>query len=284
MVSTVSLTVRPVTEKDRQQLANLIHFETRVHRHLDWRAPLDWIGYSPNLVAENHTHIVAALVCPPDPPEVAWVRLFAASAEYPLREVWHALWSEAKAELGGVTGIRAGAIPLQNWFRTLLEESSFQLAHNIVLLTWQRGAPTPAKRPFYGRLRPMNLDDIPAVAEVDQAAFGPLWRNSAGSLSLAYRQAAVATVVEDPSGIIGYQISTASPMGGHLARLAVQTQHQGKGIGLALVQDTLEQFERRGALRVTVNTQEDNQVSLSLYEKLGFHLTGEKYPVLEYQF
>ena len=73
-----------------------------------------------------------------------------------------------------------------------------------------------------------------------------------------------------------------SPLGGHLARLAVRPDAQRKGIGTALVRDMLWQFERRGAERVTVNTQEDNQASLTLYQKAGFELTGESYPVFQY--
>jgi ribosomal protein S18 acetylase RimI-like enzyme len=71
-------------------------------------------------------------------------------------------------------------------------------------------------------------------------------------------------------------------MGGHLARLAVLPDFQGMGIGSALVQDLLWYFRRRGAQRVTVNTQKDNLASLAVYRKAGFFLTGEEYPVFQY--
>jgi ribosomal protein S18 acetylase RimI-like enzyme len=44
----------------------------------------------------------------------------------------------------------------------------------------------------------------------------------------------------------------------------------------------LSQFDRRGAQAVTVNTQQDNIASLSLYQKAGFRRTGEEYPVYQY--
>jgi ribosomal protein S18 acetylase RimI-like enzyme len=100
-------------------------------------------------------------------------------------------------------------------------------------------------------------------------------------LEIAFQQAAVATVAEDQDGIIGYQISTASSGGGHLARLAVHPRVQSQGIGYAIVRDLLAQFYRRGALQVTVNTQLDNLASLALYHKAGFQRTGEVYPVYE---
>ena len=51
------LSTRPATQDDRRQLDNLIHFEPHVHRHLDWRRPLDWIGHSPFWVAEKDGRI-----------------------------------------------------------------------------------------------------------------------------------------------------------------------------------------------------------------------------------
>jgi ribosomal protein S18 acetylase RimI-like enzyme len=281
MVSQINLSVRSATERDRQPLANIIHFEPRVHRHLDWRAPLDWIGHEPFLIAERDGNILAAIACPPDPVEVAWIRLFAvASSSSPL-DAWQALWPAARDLLIQQKGISVTAIPLQQWFQGLLDKSDFYLSHNVVLLSWQRGSPIPGPRSIPFRIRPMTFDDLHMVEKIDAAAFGAIWRNSFDSVELSFRQSALATVAEEEDGIKGYQISTASPMGGHLARLAVLPEIQSRGIGYALVRDALDQFERRGALRVTVNTQEENLVSLSLYAKLGFRLTGEKYPVYQ---
>jgi [ribosomal protein S18]-alanine N-acetyltransferase len=279
MVSDIPITIRPAADKDRKQLASLIHFETFVHRHLDWRAPLDWVGFSPCLVAEQSGSLVATLISPPDPPDIAWIRLFAVSSDFDKREAWERLWPEAKARISGERGITIAAIPLQYWFQELLETSGFMHANNVIMLLWERGCAIPDSEQALVVPRPMNYDDLQAVVKVDTTAFGALWRNSLDSLELAFQQAAVATVAEQEGKVVGYQISTASPMGGHLARLAVAPAYQGKGIGYALVRDTLYQFNRRGAMRVTVNTQQDNLASLALYKKAGFHETKEKYPV-----
>lgn len=276
------ISVRPLVEKDRQHLASLIHFETCVHRHLDWRAPLEWVGFSPCLVAERNGELVAALVSPPDPPEIAWIRLFAVSSAIHAQEAWNLLWPEARAWLSQTSEIVVAAIPLQKWFHAILESSGFQHTTDVHMLLWERGNQIPEQLEIPWQLRAMNQDDLPAVEKLDEAAFGPLWRNSLDSLRLALQQAAVATVVENDGGLVGYQISTASPLGGHLARLAVCPEQQCKGIGYSLVVDTLSQFNRRGAQRVTVNTQQDNLASLSLYKKAGFRETREQYPVYQY--
>jgi ribosomal protein S18 acetylase RimI-like enzyme len=68
---------------------------------------------------------------------------------------------------------------------------------------------------------------------------------------------------------------------GHLARLAVHPEFQRMGIAYSLVYDLLRQFDQQGFWRVTVNTQSDNQPSLSLYKQFGFKRTGEEIPVYD---
>ena len=284
MIFQREIRVRPARPEDRQNLADLIHFEVYVHRHLDWRQPLDWVGCSPYLVMERGAELLASLACPPDPPQVAWIRLFAAKSEIAAERAWKAMWPKAFDELKKIELVRdAAAISLWSWFSALLLASGFTETNRVVMLSWERGE-VSLKLDHPGVLiRHMRLDDIPAVERVDAASFTPIWQNSLASLELAYHQAAVATVAEDNGQILGYQISTATPVGGHLARLAVLPACQGGGIGKALVLDLIWQFQRRGAQRVTVNTQKDNLASLAVYRKAGFIPTGEEFPVFQYE-
>jgi ribosomal-protein-alanine N-acetyltransferase len=312
VVASVNFTFLPVQEADRQRLANLIHFEPLVHRHLDWRAPLDWIGYQPFLALEQDKRLISALACPPDPPGVAWIRLFAVASGIAEAESWQSLWPRALNRLAGGSVLSGdfgeprrtteaqtggeprdpaqfakvdtfiGAIPLQNWFRNLLEASDFHQVNEVILMTWNNTR-HPANGGSSGLShRPMNIDDLAIIERLDQRSFGPIWHNSKAALELAFRQAALATVVELEGAIVGYQISTAVQRGGHLARLAVDPDFQKRGIGAALLNDLLARFERRGATYVTVNTQKDNLASIALYERFGFRKTGEAYPVYQY--
>ncbi len=288
MPSTLSSTtsiIRPAGEDDRQKLANLMHFELYVHRHLDWRSPIDWVGVQPYLLLEKEGVLHGALSCPEDPPGVAWVQFFAASSHSEnIADVWRILWEQILLPLKQRRIERVAAIPLQGWFLELIESSHFIHSHDVVVLLWDYGGARSRPQSSPLTIRPMLPEDLESVAKVDAAAFRPIWRNSLESLQTALAQASVATVVEDPAGpeIIAYQISTTSPMGGHLARLAVHPLRQGRNIGYALLYDLLLQFERRGVFRITVNTQHDNTASLKLYEKVGFRKTGEVYPVYEY--
>src|SRR3972149_10919074 len=163
MVTQVNLSSRPPNGTDRQRLANLIHFETLVHRHLDWRPPLDWIDYHPYLVAERGGLLVAALACPPDPSDVAWIRLFAVASEVEPAAAWWALWPLACQFLTQGPEIRIGAIPLQDWFQQLLIASQFILTNQVIMLSWDRERLPPLRKIPALRIRPMKAGDLPSI-------------------------------------------------------------------------------------------------------------------------
>jgi ribosomal protein S18 acetylase RimI-like enzyme len=277
------INIRSAATSDRLAINNLINFEQYVHRHMDWRMPLDWIGRPPFLVAERFGRITAVLACPPDPEDVAWIRAFAANSLVKMRPTWSALWPVALRslrEMGQVSSVVS--IALEDWYRDILVDSGFHQSAQVILLSWENGLRTIAPAPFDGRIRPMTYADLPDIHRIDSQAFDRIWCYSEEAIQLSFEQALIATVAEDEDGVCGYQVSTPSPLGGHLARLAVDPVLQQRGIGYALVEDLLARFKARGAMRVTVNTQEDNLASRRLYEKTNFHPTGEKYPV--YQF
>jgi ribosomal protein S18 acetylase RimI-like enzyme len=280
----IDFTVRNVLSTDRSRLANLIHFGTHIHQHLDWKPALDWIGSKPYLVVEKNGDIYAALACPPDLPDITWIRLFAVSQNIDVEQAWELLWEATKNEITQLGRIRLAVISLQSWFNNLLERSDFQHTDNVIVLMWDRSTEIQEPKQTRITLRPMLPEDLTIILGIDHEAFGEVWKNSLESLELAYQQSSLATVAEDMNEIVGYQYSTASAMGGHLARLAVRTNMQGQGIGYMLVHQVLSQFKKQGYRHVTVNTQQNNAASLALYSKAGFTLTGESYRFYQQDF
>ncbi len=271
--------VRAAVRADQQKIADLIFLESHVHRHLDWRAPLDWLGHSPYWVIEEGARLTGALACPPDPESVAWIRLFAFASHFSGQEAWRLLWEAARPQLAQAGHVTVAAIAIQRWLDSILIEAGFSLEGHIVLLE-REDQPRPLLRiPPGVNIRPMSRDELPRVAEVDAGAFEPLWRNSVEALGKAYALASYASVAEDATGLIGYQLSTGGEFGMHLARLAVRPQTQRRGVGAALVQDLLAHAPESTGARITVNTQASNAASLALYYRLGFRRTGERYPV-----
>ena len=279
----VSLQVRPAVPQDQHQIANLMFFESHVHRHLDWRAPLEWLGFPCYWVVEDVGRILAVLACPQDPPGVAWVRLFAHAKQLSLEDAWSALWQVAQKEIEKQGGATVALIVMHQWLKDLLSKIGFTHTQNIVMLEW-KGMRAPEASSLEGvALRTMQPGDLPLVAKLDAAAFKPLWQNTLDALEKALPQATSAVVAEDAQGMVGYQISTANPFGAHLARLAVRPDAQRRGLGSMIVTDLIRRLKKKGVARLTVNTQSDNLSSLALYDKMGFVVTGEKFPVYCYQ-
>jgi ribosomal protein S18 acetylase RimI-like enzyme len=277
-----NLQVRSAGLQDRQLISNLIFFQNHAHRHLDWRHPLDWLGSPYFWLIEEDGRAQAALACPPDPPGIAWMRLFAYAGQISALEAWSALWEKARREIARLGGAQVAVIAMQQWMSDLLVRANFDRRQSIVMLEW-RGR--PILQPFLPAgttLRLMTESDLRAVEEIDADAFDSLWNISLDNLHRAFSQAALATVIESQGRMLGYQLSTGKPAGAHLARLAVRKDAQGFGLGAALVADLVGQMRRRGADLISVNTQSDNRISLNLYQKMGFIRTGEEYPVFQY--
>lgn len=277
----INTLVRPADINDHQQLSNLIFFETRLHRHLDWRSPLEWLGAPFYWALDEGGRITAALACPAETVGIAWVRLFVYAGHGSAQDAWHILWPTAEYEIARAGGATVAAIAMQPWFQTLLAVSGFVNRQQIVMLEWHGFASQPwAAREADGiRVRRMAEADLPQVEKTDQASFDPLWQNPLGTLQRAFSQALFATVAEDAKGIVGYQITTGGGPRAHLARLAVHPSVQGRGAGKALLSDLFRTLTHNGISRLTVNTQSDNVTSLNFYQKTGFVRTGEQHPV-----
>jgi len=271
--------VRPAVRADQRRIADLMFSEAHVHRHLDWRPPLAWLGGPDYWVIESGKSLLAAMACPQDPPRIAWVRVFVFASPLGPLEAWSTLCEAARLSLARAGGALLAAIAVKPWFQNVLRESSFTLRQSIVLLEWT-SKPVSLRPPPDGlMLRPMQREDLPEVARVDADAFDPLWANSRDILEQALAQSVSASVAERSDRLLGYQISTGNAFGTHLGRLAVRREAQRHGVGEALLSDLMQQMRRQGAWRVTVNTQDDNIASLKLYERMGFARTGEAYPV-----
>jgi len=277
------ITTRPAGPSDRNAIAALMRYEPQVHSHLDWKPAEEWLGTQPYLVAERGKRIIGALACPPDPPNAAWLRLFVAVSDVSLSDVWDLLWPEARAALANSGVQLAAALGMEDWFGPLCLRAGFEQTHSVVVLSRHRSPlEPPMGEPAGVQVREARRSDYDAIAATDLAAFTPPWQMSARLMSQAIPLADLITVAEIDHQMVGYQLTTPSYQGAHLARLAVLPAWQGNGIGKALVRHLIEYYNRRGIRELTVNTQDTNMASLSVYHGLGFVATGASYPVYQY--
>jgi ribosomal-protein-alanine N-acetyltransferase len=272
--------IRSAIRDDSPIIAQLLDQAHWVHQHLDWLDAETFLDRSPFLLALYQNELIACIACPLSLHHVAWIRVFAVAPNYDPRQLWEQLWPPAFKELQSIGCKKVAALVISPWFEPLLLQSEFKETNAVIFLEWLTTSP-PSSPPFTGELRGLRDSDIDPLIELDHKAFLGIWSNPRDELLEAFKSASIATVLEFEDKLIGYQISTASAWGAHLARLAVHPDYQGKGIGNAIVTDLMQQVRKRGYHRLTVNTQADNLRSLSLYRRLGFMETGDRYPVLE---
>jgi ribosomal-protein-alanine N-acetyltransferase len=210
------------------------------------------------------------------------LRLFSVTGRRRPQEVWDFLWPLILQQIRSIGVTFAAALLTVDWLPPLLRASGFEHTNDVIFLEWEEISP-PTIPPHTGTLRSMKPEDIPLLALVDQRAFDLIWAYSANLIRLAFDQAARATVIEYEGVPVAYQITTASWHGAHIARLAVDPDWQGQGMGKALVADTLRKFNQNRSVQVTVNTQVDNATSQHLYRSLGFRHDGVLHPFYEFE-
>ena len=130
-------------------------------------------------------------------------------------------------------------------------------------------------------LRPVrvNADDarrVDLVTEMDQAAFPWLWRNSRVEFDAYLDTPGVeVSLVEADGEPVAYFGVTLFSGWGHLDRIAVVPDQQGRGYGLEALGLAVDVMRQRGACRAGLSTQRTNFRSQRLYERFGFRRTPE---------
>ena len=209
------------------------------------------------------------------------MRTFAAAEGTEVEEIWEILWTEGGSRLLDLNVEHVAALALEDWFEKLVQKAGFKRTNTVIFYELGLDSGFAEKSDSGYKLQSIRSTDTEAILELDRLAFEPIWRISRDSLAVAIIQASSASLIEDGGEVIGYQITTSSPFGAHLARLAVLPSRQREGLGTLLVNDAAQSVQETGLGQLSVNTQENNHSSRKLYEKMGFMQTGKEFPVLE---
>lgn len=274
------LTVSPYQRRHRRDVLRLVEDHYRLHIHLDWVSVDEWID-DPNAIihlAWERDRLLGVMSVTEPLGGSSWLRLALVHDDADPDQVFGALWPGLHERLRSLQTRDVAVLLLRPWLSAHLPPLGFSIHENVVTLA-RNNAPIPPPLRDDLILWHGNLRDLEAVVMVDHAAFMPRFRMTADSIRAAIRSANSFTLASLDDQVIGYQLSMRYSDGGHLARLATVPTAQGAGVGGSLLVEMLTSFQKRGVHYVTVNTQETNQRSLSLYRRFGFELTGLDYPV-----
>lgn len=267
--------------RNRWAVRDLLSRNYYSHTHLDWHDTDQWLDNeaAPIRLAWQHNRLVGALATSVPLNQTCWVRLAAVMDHSETQSILNTLWNDLRPELKTLGVNTVAWLMIRDWPTEYVGEMGFSFREEIVTLRRaNQNAPADMNSADL-TIRIARAEDLPIMAEVDQAAFSPPWQMTLSEVRQAERISANCTVALHHEQIVGYQLSTLYFDGAHLARLAVAPKMQRQGVGSALLSDVLRTFARRGVYSMTVNTQSSNEVSQRLYVRYGFRHNGYNLPV-----
>lgn len=90
----------------------------------------------------------------------------------------------------------------------------------------------------------------------------------------AYLHAGETYVAVEDEEIIGvYVLSEIAPAKAEIMNVAVSENHQGKGIGKALIQHAIQTAKNEGMTSIEIGTGNSSILQLALYQKCGFRMS-----------
>jgi ribosomal-protein-alanine N-acetyltransferase len=279
-MTSASLTLTQLERQHYRAIDDLLFHSYQVHTHMDWYGPIEWLQTHPVPVrlAWQGERLAGILAVSEPLNGASWLRIVALHDHAPSHAVLAALWHDIQPDLHALNIQNVSLLMTRNWIKPHLRELDFEFIEDVITLQRSGRFLPDVSNPLM-RVRSIRPDDLGRLAEIDQSAFQPPWQMTFEEIREAQHIAELSTVVELERQVVAFQISTLYNDGAHLARLAVDPQHQGQGIGSTLLNDLLGRFAQRSVHSVTVNTQASNLRSQRLYRSFGFNRNGYDLPV-----
>lgn len=131
---------------------------------------------------------------------------------------------------------------------------------------------TPAPLPL--RIRPMEPQDVPPVAEICRLSFPRPWsrENIAVELSRPTTHAWVAEITTPHPRVVGLVFLWAADAPGYIPLIAVHPDFRQRGIGKRLMETVIAAARRLGLHGLTLEVRVSNRAAQALYRALGFEV------------
>ena len=122
-------------------------------------------------------------------------------------------------------------------------------------------------------IRSLTLGDLNAIEHIEQRAYPTPWSRSMFASELA-KPTSICLGAFEGEQLVGYIVNSRYVDAWHVMNVAVDPDHQRRGIATALIErliEVTEDDERRG---YTLEVRVSNEDAISLYRKLGFEPRG----------
>lgn len=271
-------------EADFSLIENLIKTAPWRHKHVDWFEPNSWLGSAGFVLSKAQNGARGCLAIVADPGPAAWVRLAALERVNFNRKdsfIQMATMVDHVCDYLTNSGVQiVGWMAPIAWPDDWPQKLGFTESEQVI--TYQKATfKIPALKGVPGlQIRAAAPDDLAGLAEIESRAFRPIWRHSARGLVHAKAQAFSFDVALINNKVVGYQHSAPGRgSAAHLARITVDPNAQGLGVGSHLLAHAIRGYQRRGAIDMTLNTESANIGAQRLYKRFGYKPSGHRFPL-----
>ncbi|HXZ15663.1 MAG TPA: GNAT family N-acetyltransferase [Roseiarcus sp.] len=126
-------------------------------------------------------------------------------------------------------------------------------------------------------IRPLRSDRAEDCAQLHAAAFAHPWAAEEVARLIGDAATLSAAALDPVSGILrGFVLARLAADEAEILTVAVDAGWRRKGVGRALVSESLRRAANAGARAVFLEVDEDNRAAVALYRRLGFTKVGER--------
>jgi ribosomal-protein-alanine N-acetyltransferase len=129
-------------------------------------------------------------------------------------------------------------------------------------------------------IRPMRVQDIDAVVEIDQRSFNSPWPRQSFEFEVSKSDAAHSWIAEinkyGQKKIVGMAVFWLLVDQAHLATIAVHENYRRMGIAGQIIRTALVKLKNLGALSAMLEVREGNLAAQVLYSQFGFKNIGKR--------
>jgi ribosomal-protein-alanine N-acetyltransferase len=125
-------------------------------------------------------------------------------------------------------------------------------------------------------IRPMTLDDLPRVVEIDRLSFTLPWPANSYRFELTQNDASHCWVAVADDVVVAILVLWLIEDEAHIATIAVHPDFRGHGIGRQILLAALRDAAARGATMSTLEVRASNRAAIQLYEQFGFEIVGNR--------
>jgi ribosomal-protein-alanine N-acetyltransferase len=126
------------------------------------------------------------------------------------------------------------------------------------------------------QLRRLNIDDLPAVVEIERASFHEPWSEDAYRHELSTNPIARYWGVFLQDQLVGFAGYWLILDEGHISNVAVHPDARGKGLSKLLMAAIISECRLSEGRRMTLEVRESNTTAQNLYIKFGFSVAGKR--------